>query len=187
MLYVTSAWSKVFAFDAKSGRLLWKYDPQVPGQIGIKGCCDVVTRGLAAWEGRIYLGAYDGRLIALDARNGRQVWSVQTTDTSKYYTITGVPRIADGKVFIGNAGSEIGVRGYVSAYDAKNGKLLWRSLHDPRGPGAAVRGRCDAPRGRYLDRRPLLEIRWRHGLGRHGLRPPARSSCTSAPPTARRG
>lgn len=134
VLYVTSAWSKLFAFDAKSGKLLWMYDPRVPGQTGIKGCCDVVNRGVAAWKGRIYLGAYDGRLIALDAKSGKPVWSVQTTDPAKYYTITGVPRIAHGKVFIGNAGSEIGVRGYVSAYDTETGKLIWRFYTIPGDP-----------------------------------------------------
>ena len=134
VLYVTSAWSKLFAFDAKSGKLLWKFDPHVPGETGIKGCCDVVNRGVAAWDGRIYLGAYDGRLIALDAKSGKQVWSVQTTDPARYYTITGAPRIANGKVFIGNAGSEIGVRGYVSAYDAKTGRLLWRFFTMPGNP-----------------------------------------------------
>ena len=134
MLYVTSAWSKLFAFNAKTGRLLWKYDPQVPGAIGIKGCCDVVNRGVAAWKGRIYLGAYDGRLIALDAKTGKVAWSVQTTDPAKAYTITGAPRIANGKVIIGNAGSEIGVRGYISAYDAADGRLLWRFHTIPGDP-----------------------------------------------------
>jgi len=134
VLYVTSAWSKVYAFDAKSGRLLWQYDPKVPGQIGIKGCCDVVNRGVAAWKGRIYLGAYDGRLIALDARSGKEVWSVMTVDPGKSYTMTGAPRIAAGKVIIGNAGSEIGVRGYLSAFDAENGRLLWRFFTVPGDP-----------------------------------------------------
>ena len=134
VLYVTSAWSKLFAFNARTGKLLWKYDPQVPGAIGIKGCCDVVNRGVAAWKGRIYLGAYDGRLIALVAKTGKVVWSVQTTDPSRAYTITGAPRIANGKVIIGNAGSEIGVRGYVSAYDAADGRLLWRFFTIPGDP-----------------------------------------------------
>jgi PQQ-dependent dehydrogenase (methanol/ethanol family) len=134
VLYVTSAWSRLFAFNAKTGALLWKFDPQVPGQTGIKGCCDVVNRGVAAWKGRIYLGAYDGRLIAIDAKSGKEVWSVQTTDPDSYYTVTGAPRIANGKVFIGNAGSEIGVRGYVSAYDAGTGKLLWRFFTIPGDP-----------------------------------------------------
>ncbi len=134
VLYVTSAWSKLFAFNAKTGKLLWKYDPKVPGQVGIKGCCDVVNRGVAAWKGRIYLGAYDGRLIALDAKTGRVEWSVQTTDPARSYTITGAPRIANGKVIIGNAGSEIGVRGYISAYDAASGKLRWRFYTIPGDP-----------------------------------------------------
>jgi PQQ-dependent dehydrogenase (methanol/ethanol family) len=133
-LFVTSAWSKLFAFNAKTGKLLWKYDPQVSGAIGIKGCCDVVNRGVAAWKGRIYLGAYDGRLIALDAKSGKVAWTVQTTDPAKAYTITGAPRIANGKVIIGNAGAEIGVRGYISAYDAADGRLLWRFHTIPGDP-----------------------------------------------------
>jgi quinohemoprotein ethanol dehydrogenase len=134
VLYVTSAWSKVFAYDAKTGRSLWRYDPQVPGQTGIKGCCDVVNRGVAAWKGRIYVGTYDGRLVALNARTGKPVWSVLTVDANKPYTSTGAPRIANGKVIIGNAGSEIGVRGYVSAYDADTGKMLWRFFTVPGDP-----------------------------------------------------
>jgi quinohemoprotein ethanol dehydrogenase len=134
VLYVTSAWSKVYAFDAKSGKLLWSFDPKVPGQTGIKGCCDVVNRGVAAWNGKIYVGSYDGRLIALNAKNGKVDWSVLTVDPTKPYTSTGAPRIANGKVIIGNAGSEIGVRGYLSAYDAKNGKLLWRFYTVPGDP-----------------------------------------------------
>jgi quinohemoprotein ethanol dehydrogenase len=133
-LYVTSAWSKVFAFDAATGKPLWKFDPQVPPEWGARGCCDVVNRGLAAWGGNLYLGAYDGRLIAIDAKTGKQVWSVDTIDRDKPYSITGAPRVANGKVFIGNGGSELGVRGYISAYDAKDGKLLWRFHTVPGDP-----------------------------------------------------
>ena len=134
VLYVTTAWSKVYAFNAKTGKRLWTFDPQVPGSIGIKGCCDVVNRGLAAWGDTLYLGSYDGRLIAIDARTGRKRWEVITVDPAKPYTSTGAPRVANGKVFIGNAGSEIGVRGYVSAYDAKDGHLLWRFFTVPGDP-----------------------------------------------------
>ena len=136
VMYVTSAWSKVYAFDAKTGRLIWQYDPKVAGHVGIKGCCDVVNRGVAAWKGRIYVGAYDGRLIALDAKTGREAWSVVTVDQSKAYTMTGAPRVANGKIIIGNAGAEIGVRGYISAYDAKDGRLLWRFYTVPGDPAA---------------------------------------------------
>ena len=134
VLYVTTAWSKVFAFDAVTGKALWQYDPKVPGGTGIKGCCDVVNRGVAAWGGRIYVGSYDGRLIALDAKTGKVLWQVVTVDQTKPYTSTGAPRIANGKVIIGNGGSEIGVRGYVSAYDAKDGTLLWRFYTVPGDP-----------------------------------------------------
>ena len=134
VLYVTSAWSKVYAFDAKTGMPLWNFDPKVPGQTGIKGCCDVVNRGVAAWEGRIYLGSYDGRLIALDAKTGKVIWQVAAVDQTKPYTSTGAPRIANGKVIIGNAGSEIGVRGYLSAFDARDGRLIWRFFTVPGDP-----------------------------------------------------
>jgi quinohemoprotein ethanol dehydrogenase len=134
VLYVTTAWSKVYAFNARTGKRLWSFDPQVPGATGIKGCCDVVNRGLAAWDGKLFLGAYDGRLIALDAPTGRKLWEVLTVDPARAYTSTGAPRVAHGKVFIGNAGSEIGVRGYVSAYDASNGHLLWRFYTVPGDP-----------------------------------------------------
>ncbi len=134
VLYVSTAWSKVKAVDARSGKLLWSFDPKVPPEWGIRGCCDVVNRGLAAWGNKIFLGTYDGRLIALDARSGKPVWETNTIDRAKAYSITGAPRVVKGKVIIGNAGSEIGVRGYLSAYDAVDGKLAWRFYTVPGDP-----------------------------------------------------
>jgi len=134
VLYLSTAWSKVKAFDARSGRLLWAYDPKVRGEFAGRGCCDVVNRGLAAWNGKIYVAAYDGRLIALDARTGRVIWSVLTVDHDKPYTITGAPRVAKGRVLIGNAGGEFGIRGYLSAYDAQTGRLDWRFYTIPGDP-----------------------------------------------------
>ncbi|MGA0605115.1 PQQ-dependent dehydrogenase, methanol/ethanol family [Phenylobacterium sp. VNQ135] len=134
VLYVTTAWSKVKAFDAATGKPLWSYDPKVDPSVGQIACCDVVNRGVAAWNGRIYLGALDGRLIALDAKTGREAWSVVTVDQSKAYTITGVPRIVRGKVIIGNGGGEYNARGYVTAYDAETGKQLWRFYTVPGNP-----------------------------------------------------
>jgi glucose dehydrogenase len=93
VMYSTSAWSKVQAIDPRSGKLLWQYDPKVPGERGVMACCDTVNRGVAAWKGRIYVGTLDGRLIALDAATGTEAWSVVTVDQSKPYTITGAPRI----------------------------------------------------------------------------------------------
>jgi quinohemoprotein ethanol dehydrogenase len=134
VMYVSTAWSKVRAFDAKTGRALWSYDPEVPRELGVRGCCDVVNRGVAAWKGKIYLGTFDGRLVALDAGTGKQVWSVATVDPSKPYTITQAPRVIKGRVVIGNSGSEYGVRGYLSAYDAENGELAWRFYTVPGDP-----------------------------------------------------
>jgi quinohemoprotein ethanol dehydrogenase len=136
-LYVSTAWSKVKAYEARTGALLWAYDPKVPGEFAGRGCCDVVNRGLAAWNGKIYVGSYDGRLIALDAKTGAVVWEVLTLDHDKPVTSTGAPRIIKGKVLIGNAGGEFGVRGYISAYDAENGALLWRFHTVPGNPADA--------------------------------------------------
>jgi PQQ-dependent dehydrogenase (methanol/ethanol family) len=134
VMYVTSAWSKVFALDARTGRELWRFDPKVDGAKAIDACCDVVNRGLAAWGDRVFVGTLDGRLIALDRATGQPAWSVQTTDPSKRYTITGAARVIAGKVIIGNGGGEMGVRGYVSAYDAADGKMLWRFHTVPGNP-----------------------------------------------------
>lgn len=140
VIYTTSAWSKVYAFDAVSGKQLWSYDPKVPGETGFKACCDVVNRGAAFHDGKIYVGALDGRLIALDAKTGSLLWSTVTVDQSKPYTITGAPRVVKGRVLIGNGGAEYGVRGYVSAYDAQTGKLAWRFYTVPPAKGAAPDG-----------------------------------------------
>ena len=134
VMYTTGAWSIVYALDAASGELLWKYDPEVPREVAGRGCCGVVNRGVAAWQGKLYLGAFDGRLIALDAASGRELWSTQTVDTTQNYTVTGAPRVIDGKVIIGNGGAELGVRGYISAYDADSGNQLWRFYTVPGDP-----------------------------------------------------
>ncbi len=134
VIYATRPWSSVFALDARTGEKLWDYDPQVDKSIGWKACCDVVNRGVAIYEGKIYVGAIDGRLIALDAKTGKELWSVVTVDQSRPYTITGAPRIADGKVLIGNGGSELGARGYVTAYDAETGAEAWRFWVVPGNP-----------------------------------------------------
>jgi quinohemoprotein ethanol dehydrogenase len=134
VMYVTTAWSKVLALDARTGEELWKFDPEVPGGWAVNVCCDVVNRGAAAWQGKIYVGTLDGRLIALDAATGEPVWSVQTFDKSKPYAISGAPRIANGLVMIGNAGSEYDTRGYVTAYDAETGSQVWRFYAVPGNP-----------------------------------------------------
>jgi quinohemoprotein ethanol dehydrogenase len=134
VLYTTSAWSIVYALDAKTGRELWVYDPQVPKRWGQYACCDVVNRGVAIWNGRVYVGTLDGRLVALDAATGQLAWEKLTVDQSLPYTITGAPRVVNGRVIIGNGGAEYGVRGYVTAYDAASGEQVWRFYTVPGNP-----------------------------------------------------
>ena len=145
-MYVTSAWSKVFALDARTGKAKWRFDPQVAGAKAIDACCDVVNRGVAAWGQR--LRRHARRPTDRARHDERQdVWSVQTTDPKKRYTITGAPRVIEGKVIIGNGGGEMGVRGYVSAYDATTGKMLWRFYTVPGNPKDGFENpRWSAPR-----------------------------------------
>lgn len=131
VMYVTSAWSVVHALDAKTGAELWVYDPGVDRARGVNACCDVVNRGVAIWEGKVFVGTIDGRLVALDAGTGEVKWETLTVDLAKPYTITGAPRVVKGRVLIGNGGAELGVRGYVSAYDADTGALDWRFYTAP--------------------------------------------------------
>ncbi len=133
VLYLTLPWSEVLALDAKTGQQLWHYDPQVPGEWNINVCCGLDNRGAAAYEGKIIFGTLDGRLIALDAKTGTEVWSVQSTLEGRY-SITGAPRIADGKVFIGSAGGEFDVRGNIVAHDVNTGEILWRFFTVPGNP-----------------------------------------------------
>ncbi|MGI9324915.1 MAG: PQQ-dependent dehydrogenase, methanol/ethanol family [Pseudomonadales bacterium] len=135
IMFFTSTWSRVHAVKAATGESVWDYDPQVPREWGRRACCDVVNRGVAVYKGRVYFGSLDGRLIALDAATGDKVWEVDTiTDRDRYYTITGAPRAAKGKIFIGNGGAEFGVRGYVTAYDAASGEQAWRFYTVPGDP-----------------------------------------------------
>jgi quinohemoprotein ethanol dehydrogenase len=135
VLYNTSAWNITSAYDARTGRRLWQYDPQVPREWGRYACCEPVARGLAAWQDTIIIATLDGRLIALDAKRGKPRWTAQTFEGKEWpYSITGAPRVFDGKVVVGNSGADLGVRGFVSAYDASDGRLLWRFHTVPGDP-----------------------------------------------------
>jgi len=134
VIYVSTAWSKVYAFDARTGKELWQYNPRVPGEWAVNVCCGLVNRGIAAYNGRIYVGTLDGRLVAIDAGTGKEVWSVMTIDKSQRYSITGAPRVVKDRVLIGNAGAEFGVRGYLTAYDAESGDQIWRFYTVPGNP-----------------------------------------------------
>ena len=145
-LYGTLTWSVVFAIDARTGAEKWRWDPEIPhtrfvtDEQGVRYrrgpslCCGPVNRGVAVSDGKVFVGTLDGRLVALDARTGRQRWSVQTVSMEGDYSITGAPRVVKDKVIIGNSGSEFGVRGFVSAYDVESGALAWRTYLVPGDP-----------------------------------------------------
>lgn len=134
VLYNIEPWNVTTAYDAVTGKQLWRFDPQVDREKGRLACCDIVTRGLAAWNGKVIIATLDGRLIAIDAKSGKQAWSVDTLEPVWPYTITGAPRVFDGKVIIGNSGAEGAARGYVTTYDADTGKQLWRFYTVPGDP-----------------------------------------------------
>ena len=147
-LYATLPWSVVVALDARTGKEKWRWDPVIghmnfpPGSIGNPNkvrtgpsvCCGPANRGVALYDGKVYVGTLDSRLVALDAETGKVVWDVQTIGKNEDYSITGAPRIVKGKVIIGNAGGEYAVRGFITAYDAETGKQLWRFYTVPGDP-----------------------------------------------------
>ncbi len=134
VIYTTGEWSIAYALDARDGKILWTFDPKVDRSRARRICCDAVNRGVALYNGKVYLGTLDGRLIALDTKSGKPIWDHVIADQSQAYAITGAPRIVKGMVLIGNAGSEFGVRGYLSAYDTETGKQVWRTYTVPGNP-----------------------------------------------------
>lgn len=134
VLYVSTAWSMVKAYDARTGKLLWAYDPKVPRETLVRVCCDAVNRGVALYGDKVFVAALDGRLIALDQKTGKVVWDKVVVPDQQSYAITGAPRIAKGKVLIGNAGAEYRARGSLAAFDPDTGKELWRFHTVPGDP-----------------------------------------------------
>src|SRR5882757_1279683 len=134
VLYFACGYSVIHAVDARNGKLLWVFDPHAAEAAGINLRLAWGSRGIAWWNDKIYTGTLDGRLIAVDAKTGKLVWSVQTIDKSTARYITGAPAVFDGKVIIGFGGEYANVRGYVSSYDAETGKELWRFFTIPGNP-----------------------------------------------------
>jgi alcohol dehydrogenase (cytochrome c)/quinohemoprotein ethanol dehydrogenase len=124
----------VKAFDAATGKLLWAYDPKVPRETLVRACCDAVNRGVALYGTNVYVATLDGRLVALDARTGRVVWSKVVVPNQTDYTITGAPRVARGLVLIGSGGSEYKARGSLAAFDWASGREVWRFHTVPGNP-----------------------------------------------------
>lgn len=140
VIYVSTARDVLYAFDAKTGARLWKYNPMIHGE-RLRYNVGLVNRGIAAWRGKIFMGTLDARLVAVDAKTGKEVWSTDTVPESlglgamtNRYAITMAPRVAKGKVFIGASGGEFGVRGFIAAYDAETGKEVWRFWTVPGNP-----------------------------------------------------
>ncbi len=138
VMYASGNFGRVYALDAASGAELWTYDPHIDGQWARYACCDAVNRGLAAFEGKLYVGALDGFLHAIDAATGKLVWKVDTLEgrrQHKPYTLSGAPLLAGDVVIVGNGGGDFaGSRGYVSAYDVRSGAFRWRFYTVPRNP-----------------------------------------------------
>lgn len=165
-LYLVSAYDVVEALDARTGKPLWRYDPDVRAA-SARSCCGPVSRGVAVAGGKLFLGAIDGRLIALDTRTGRVLWQTQTIDRAGAlavnYTVTGAPRIVKDMVLIGNGGAEFGARGYISAYDQASGRLRWRFYTVPGRPGVADHAASDPAMARALP--TWAGAWWRYGGG----------------------
>ncbi len=134
VLYVSTAWSKVMAFDATTGAVKWTYDPEVPRETLAVACCDAVNRGVALYGDKVYVATLDGDLVALNQKDGSVAWRKQVVPDKTNYTITGAPRVARGKVFIGSGGAEYRARGFIAAYDWATGKEVWRFHTVPGNP-----------------------------------------------------
>jgi quinohemoprotein ethanol dehydrogenase len=140
VIYVSTSRNVVHAYDAKTDKEIWKYNPVVQGE-RLRYNLGLVNRGIAAWNGKIIMGTIDARLIAIDAKTGKAVWDTDVVPASlglgemaDRYSITMAPRVAKGKVFIGASGGEFGVRGFTAAYDVETGKEIWRFWNVPGDP-----------------------------------------------------
>jgi alcohol dehydrogenase (cytochrome c) len=123
VMYVTTSYSHVYALDAKTGQEIWHFKPKLGPVTTI--CCGPNNRGVAVYDDKVYVETLDSKLVALDAKTGSVAWQQQIADPEKGYSETGAPTAVDGKILVGTTGGEYGIRGFVRAYDAKDGKLLW--------------------------------------------------------------
>jgi len=149
VMYVSSTWGQVFAFDAVTGHTLWSYEPVNRSSVVRHVCCDIVNRGLAVWKGRVYVATLDGHLVALDAASGKVDWNVDTIiDHDRPYSVVGPVLAINGKVILGNSGGDLGVRAYVTAYDARSGAQVWRFFVVPKGPSGPFENADEAAAAR---------------------------------------
>ncbi|HYH21179.1 MAG TPA: PQQ-binding-like beta-propeller repeat protein, partial [Azospirillum sp.] len=123
VMYVTGSYSRLYAVDVKTGEKIWQYDARLPE--GIMPCCDVINRGAAIYNNKVYFGTLDAKLVALDAKTGKVLWRKDMGDYKAGYSFTAAPMIVKGKVITGISGGEFGVIGKVEARDAETGELVW--------------------------------------------------------------
>ena len=162
VMYFTGSYSLVFAVDTRTGKQLWQYDPKTIEAAGdrLRVMWDS-NRGVAYWKGKVFVATADGRLIAIDAKTGKEVWSTMTVDTKRAYFINGAPRVFKDKVIIGNGGTEWGaLRGYVTAYDTETGKQVWRFYTVPGNPADGFEDETQA-----MAAKTWTGEWWKHGGG----------------------
>jgi alcohol dehydrogenase (cytochrome c) len=135
VMYLTDPPNDVLAIDARTGRVFWRYEHALPA--GVTPCCGRINRGVAILGNTLFFGTLDGRLIALDAGSGRKRWDVQVVDHRRGYSLTVAPLAIRDKIIIGPAGGEMGIRGFIAAFDARSGRELWRfkTIPEPGEPG----------------------------------------------------
>ena len=133
VMYVTETRSRVAALDLRTGRTLWRFEPEIPKTVRVIGF-GPTNRGVALLDDRVYVGTLNAHLVALDAVSGAVRWDVEVADNALGYAITSAPLAIDGKIIIGVSGGEAGIRGFLDAYDARTGKRVWRFYTVP-GPG----------------------------------------------------
>jgi quinohemoprotein ethanol dehydrogenase len=135
VMYTSGVAGRVYALDARNGSLIWKFEPQVNAKVNRGACCDMVNRGVAVWQGRVYVAAFDGMVYALNAADGKVLWQVDSIDDKQRgYSVTGAVQVAGKVLVIGNGGGEYDARGYVTAYDLETGKQAWRFYTVPGDP-----------------------------------------------------
>ncbi len=135
VIYLTGSFANVFAIDTREGNVKWHYNPGVSPAASLGAAWAArVNRGVAYWEDKLFLATGDCRLIALDVKSGKEVWVREACDSSKQYSMNGAPRVANGKVYIGNSLSDLGARGFIGAYDGNTGKRLWQFWTVPNHP-----------------------------------------------------
>lgn len=142
VVYVTSSFNKVWALDGATGKVFWKYERELPGDVYPHLCCDVVNRGVALYKDKVYLATLDSHMVALDNATGKVVWDKQVGDYTYSESFTIMPLALRGKIIAGTAGAEYGVRGWIVALDADNGNVVWKTYTIPAAgePGSETWG-----------------------------------------------